>query len=321
MNNRQPLVTVVIPVFNGEKFLSSCLESVCSMTYRNLEVIVVDDGSTDSTADIITQWALNDSRLKLVQQANAGPSAARNTGIEQAAGQYIMFVDADDIVAPWLVTHLMQLIVHHGSDGAITRFGHTCGAMTTDPARSATGCTKGRSVAADMLYQRRYAHTPYAMLLDRKLLGDNRFKQGILFEDMELMPRLMYKASKIATSDAVGYMYRYNPASLLHRFKPQLFDCLQVTASLVDYFENEGDRELTAAARDRALNAAFYSLRLAAHRPQYHGTVMKPCWEYIKKWRMRSLFDPHVRLKTRLGIIASLPGLWLMKLLTPKPKQ
>ena len=93
-----PLISVVIPVYNAEKFLSKCLEHLIHQTYQNLEIIIVDDGCTDNTADVYNHYAKLDKRIKILNQKNAGPSAALNNGLKNANGQYVHFHDHDDYV-------------------------------------------------------------------------------------------------------------------------------------------------------------------------------------------------------------------------------
>lgn len=96
----KPGISIVVPAYNCEKYIAACLESIMVQTFRDYEVLVVDDGSTDHTEDILDEFAKTDRRIRLFRQENAGPSAARNTGIRNAAGEYIMFCDADDTITP-----------------------------------------------------------------------------------------------------------------------------------------------------------------------------------------------------------------------------
>ena len=93
-----PIVTVIIPVYNVEKFLDRCVQSVVNQTYKNLEIILVDDGSPDNCPAMCDEWSRKDSRIKVVHKRNAGLGMARNTGIENANGKYIFFFDSDDYV-------------------------------------------------------------------------------------------------------------------------------------------------------------------------------------------------------------------------------
>ena len=95
--NNTPKVSVIIPVYNVEKYLQKCLDSVINQTYKNLEIICVDDGSPDNSGGILDAYAQNDSRIIVIHQENAGVSAARNRGLDAATGEYIAFVDSDDV--------------------------------------------------------------------------------------------------------------------------------------------------------------------------------------------------------------------------------
>lgn len=97
MNN--PLITIVVPVYNAEKYLNRCIDSIVNQTYQNLEIILVDDGSPDKCPQMCDEWAKKDSRIKAIHKENAGAGMARNTGIEKATGRYILFVDSDDYIA------------------------------------------------------------------------------------------------------------------------------------------------------------------------------------------------------------------------------
>ena len=102
-----PLVSIVVPIYNTAKYLLACLDSIINQTYQNLEIILVDDGSTDDSYQIAKDYAKNDPRIKLIHQKNAGQSAARNHGIERATGEYIGFIDSDDLVAKDFVEQLL----------------------------------------------------------------------------------------------------------------------------------------------------------------------------------------------------------------------
>ena len=102
----RPLVSVVIPVYNVEKYLRECVDSVINQTYRQIEIILIDDGSTDSGGDICEKYALIDSRIKLIHQENQGLGHARNVGMGEATGKYVIFLDSDDY---WKLTALEEL--------------------------------------------------------------------------------------------------------------------------------------------------------------------------------------------------------------------
>lgn len=111
-----PLISVVIPVYNIEEYLERCVNSVCQQTYSNLEIILVDDGSTDGSGRLCDKLAEKDERIKVFHKENGGSSSARNLGLLQAKGEYIGFVDSDDYVSPQMYELLSNAIKKHGAD-------------------------------------------------------------------------------------------------------------------------------------------------------------------------------------------------------------
>lgn len=112
----EPLISVIIPVYNSEKYLPKCLNSVINQTYRNLEIILIDDGSTDSSGEICDEYAMRDSRIVCVHQPNGGVSKARNRGLSMAHGDYVNFPDSDDYLDADAFEYLMSKIIEHGCD-------------------------------------------------------------------------------------------------------------------------------------------------------------------------------------------------------------
>ena len=105
-----PKISVIIPVYDTEEFLSRCLDSVLCQTHRDLEVILIDDGSTDASGALCDEYAEKDTRIQVIHQENSGSSAARNTGLEAACGDYIGFVDSDDWLEPDMYAYLLDLL-------------------------------------------------------------------------------------------------------------------------------------------------------------------------------------------------------------------
>ena len=109
-------ISVIIPVYNVEAYLERCLNTVCGQSYKNLEIILVDDGSTDNCLQICEEFAERDDRIKVIHQSNQGVSAARNTGLDAATGDYIAFVDSDDYIHPEMYERLYSLLKKHDAD-------------------------------------------------------------------------------------------------------------------------------------------------------------------------------------------------------------
>ena len=122
MTKNNPLISIIIPVYNTAKYLPRCLDSVLKQTYQNLEIIVVDDGSTDNSPKIIKEYATKDNRIKVIHQKNAGLSAARNTGITKATGKYISFVDSDDEISHNMIKKLFDVLQRNNTDISVCSF-------------------------------------------------------------------------------------------------------------------------------------------------------------------------------------------------------
>lgn len=123
------LISVIVPIYKTEPFLRKCLDSIVKQTYENIEIILVDDGSTDNCGVICDEYAAQDRRIKVIHQANAGVSAARNAGLESASGDWIGFVDSDDFIEPDMYEYLLNLAQENGAD--LTQ----CGVFWEEPGR------------------------------------------------------------------------------------------------------------------------------------------------------------------------------------------
>ena len=116
------LISVIVPVYNSEKYVNRCIDSILNQTYENLEVILIDDGSSDGSLKICESWAEKDNRIKILKQKNSGVSSARNLGIENASGDYVAFVDNDDWLRPEMYETMLSLAEKEKSDVTVCKF-------------------------------------------------------------------------------------------------------------------------------------------------------------------------------------------------------
>ena len=217
-------VSVIIPVHNVAPYLDACVGSVLKQRETSLEVILIDDGSTDGSERLCDDWADRDPRVRTFHKPGRGSSVARNTGIDQARGAFLTFVDADDVVSPDLVSELLRLATEAGADIVLAEF-----AAFTGPAEAAftdlsTADPKVTVSSADeALYTvicGRPHWGPFARLFRRDLFdAETRFPPGLLHQDLALTPRVFHRASICARTDAVLYAYRERPGSVTDRTK------------------------------------------------------------------------------------------------------
>lgn len=199
------LVSVITPAYNAEKYIAQTLDSILASTHRDIEVIVVDDGSTDGTAAIINKYAQADSRVHYITQANGGPCRARNNAIEHAQGQYILPVDADDLIAPWLIEELVRLIDSQPDVKVVMPRGEFIGARTglwKLPPFSIGLLARRNMICATALYRRD----------DWARVGGYDEEIGAL-EDWCFWIAMLKDGGNVLTTDRVGLQYRIHEGS------------------------------------------------------------------------------------------------------------
>lgn len=300
------LISVIIPVYNVERYLAACLDSILSQSYRNLEVIIIDDGSTDFSLKIAETYSEKDDRIKVFSQENLGLSEARNHGLRVATGDYVTFVDSDDELLKDSLELMVTMLNQHSAqivEGKTIR-----GEYPTyyPPDRHIKIQVFSPSEAiADVLYQHDLLPSVCGKLYLKSLFDDLTFEKGILYEDLNIFYKIIERASKIILMNYPVYFYRENDFSILHTWKPQRLDVLKVTENLEDYIK-EKYPDLIPAAKDRRLSANFNMFALCS----MHGDKenAKKCWEHIKQNRHQSLFNPKVRKKNKAGILLSYLG-------------
>lgn len=239
-------ISVIVPAYQAELFLENCLESICCQTYDNLEILVIDNGSTDQTGEIADKMADADSRIRVIHEENLGVSGARNTGIEQATGAYLTFVDADDRICPKMIETLYRALCTNGCDVAGCDFFMTdTYDVPKEPAEAdeAVGNTTdtGQNQKESVLYEEAellngsefIKHRLFdgdsrcwSKLYSRDSIGDTRFRQGLTIgEDMLFVLEIMQKNIKTVHLPYPGYYYYHNPEGAMEAaFQPSYMD-------------------------------------------------------------------------------------------------
>ncbi len=206
------LISVIVPVYNVESYVAECIESIQNQTYMNLEIILVNDGSTDASGDICDQYAAYDERIQVIHKENAGVSAARNTGIESANGDYIGFVDSDDYIAPTMYEDMLKLMAEHDLDII------ECTAFRNNGDINIEGCNDGsleifnRDEALKMAMYDCFVAV-WSQLYKRRVISDVRFPVGRKFEDSAVSYLFIANTKRVGHINRCLYYYRLNPNS------------------------------------------------------------------------------------------------------------
>ena len=302
------MVSIIIPAYNVKNFIGPCIESALSQTYKDLQIIVVNDGSTDGTDKVLGEHSAKWPQINVYSQSNKGLSEARNTGLDHADGEWVVFLDGDDCLLPNAVDTLLTTANRY--DASIA-----CGAFVTDfhyklKKSYPTRALDAETAIVNTLYQKRgFFNSAWAKIYRRSLFENIRFRPGINYEDMDVFYLLYKKAGRIAYTDCPVLYYRTNPSSILHSFTSRRLDVLDVTRRIEEWASTRS-RLLQRAAAERRRSAAFNILGLILAndcRESYADSIEK-CRNIIRQKRFASLADPRVRLKNKAGILASFLG-------------
>ena len=212
-----PLISIIVPTYNVEKYIRTCIESILAQTYRNIEVIIVNDGSTDQSLAVISDLICSHHNIKVINQKNQGLSVARNTGIDAATGKYIAFVDADDKIKPDFVSSLYQIADKTGADIVRGSFRDFNGNIPKGWVPDFNVPTNG-TIVLDQFLSSNISFVVWSSIYRLDFINSNhiRFTPGILFEDADFTIRAYMLAKLVATSPEPNYAYRINrPGSIL----------------------------------------------------------------------------------------------------------
>lgn len=248
----QPLISVIIPVYKTEAYLTACVESVLAQTYQNFEIILVDDESPDNCPQMCDAFAARDNRIRVIHQENGGLSSARNAGIEIARGEYLAFLDSDDLWTPNFLERLYRAIEETGADFAVCMFQRFCGDMpTADPKPANTEALSQRQ-AFDCLFNIRNENMVVApnKLYRRHIFDSIRYPVGKLHEDEAVIHQVIGSAERVAWVAEEHYLYRQAPNSITNaKFSLKRLDEMYAKEQRIAYFEERGMQDLADRTR------------------------------------------------------------------------
>src|SRR5699024_9306920 len=210
----RPLLSVLIPVYNVAAYLEECLTSVVNQTLKDLQIILIDDGSTDASAEIAARFAAQDERIQLIHQEHRGLGAVRNRGVRLARGAYLTFLDSDDTLPRGALRALVDSLEHSGADlaiGGIARIQPDGSYRTTQWVRDLHDRDRHTSVAEEPALLRDYFTWNKVYRTDFFTRHGFRFREGVLFEDQPVITEILYRATAIDVLAQTTYHYRIRP--------------------------------------------------------------------------------------------------------------
>jgi len=249
MEKTGELVSIIVPVYQVKEYLDSCVQSLRSQTYRDIEIILIDDGSADGSGRLCDQYAKEDVRIKVLHQKNKGLSGARNEGLRLAAGEYIAFVDSDDVVSPDFIEELYTIMKEYHAQIAVCSYekGNRAVFEHGNGRKDKKYCINAKKMLVQWHGKRKKVETVvWNKLYHRSVFGceTDIFPEGKLHEDVYVSHLLVNNAERIAVTSRRLYFYRIRTGSIkMSRVtKESVKQNLDAQRTRMDFFRKEGMR-------------------------------------------------------------------------------
>lgn len=258
MDNNLPLISVIVPVYKVEKYLDRCVESIVNQTYKNLEIILVDDGSPDNCPQMCDEWSKKDKRIRVIHKKNGGLSDARNAGIDCATGEYISFVDSDDNLHVDFLSVLYNSLIKNKATISICDFKRFDNEMDV--------MTKIEFPLVENIYtnveacKMQYTHdnikfvTAWGKIYNMKLFSELRYPVSKIHEDEFVTFQAFYNSEQIVAINYPLYYYRNNENSIMNqKFTLKGYDIIEALEFRNEYYEEKEEKELVNLTHNKIL--------------------------------------------------------------------
>lgn len=278
-------VSIVIPVYNVEKYLNKCINTVINQSFKDLEILLVDDGSTDNSGKICDEFALTDNRIKVIHKANGGLSDARNVGIENATSEWITFIDSDDYVSEDYVEYLFQLVNQYNADISIATFTYVTNNKKIEKSTGSVYVMNTETALKRMLMNDGFDMGAWGKMYRTKYFIDIKYPVGKLFEDSGTTYKLVDKATKIVFGSKPIYFYINRDDSIVNStFNPRKLDLIEMNLEMMDFIK-QFYPEIESAAKRRVLWAYFSTLNqvVSSKNKKTISQFAPPLVKYIKE--------------------------------------
>src|SRR5699024_2762769 len=264
-------ISIIIPVYNVEDYLERCLKSITSQTYKNLEIILINDGSTDRSGELCDIYKKKDSRIEVIHKENSGQSAARNMGLDIASGDYIAFVDSDDWIEEGIYEHCINLFGSYDCDviDFECQFKNSYSEKTILNNNEQIEVNEGKEILRAYLKKGQTRKAPFTVwrkIYKSNLFNSIRFPEGKINEDIVTNYKLLFKCNKIIYTKKIGYFYfQDNVSTTRDELKKRDFDLLDASEELVRLTENENYKDIKYLANVKLARSYFTLLTKIAY--------------------------------------------------------
>ena len=307
-HKEQPLITVIIPVYNIMEYLPRCVKSVCGQTYPNLEILLVDDGSTDGTGALCDELGQTDARIRVLHKPNGGSSSARNLGLDNAGGEYIGFVDSDDYISPQMYELLYEAMEKYqvrvtqiGRD-ELDEQGKRLPDICVPPA--AEERIDSKKFLRELLMHRGDCSF-CTKLFHRSVLEGKHFPVGVLNEDFHFLVQLLPEIGDVVSLPEQTYHVFYRVGSNSRKKDREQFsrvfaDSVRNADMVLQYIDASDKELMKVAVRFGIFQRIEYLLHIPISQMRRDNTFYRQVVHNLRKNYFAGLFNPYLTVKNKL---------------------
>lgn len=310
------MISVIVPVYNVEKYLDECIKSIVNQKYKQLEIILVNDGSTDNSYEICKKWSKKDSRITIIDKENGGLSSARNAGLDSANGDYIAFIDSDDYIDPHMFEDMREIFNRNQVSAVIcpleTFIDGTSSKKLFLPLKKEGLITSKQYIK--YILQHKADNAVCNKLYKKSDISNLRFESGIINEDIIFNVDFFLNTDSVFSLKKPYYKYRLRPGSITQQANPKLFDfiknSLSIKETIQNRYEHEFDKEINGYIYHEISNFISTIEKYNAHEQFANEIVF--CLNFLKQNRVDFIFNRncHIRPRIKLLFVLLFPDLF-----------
>ncbi|MCQ2514338.1 MAG: glycosyltransferase [Ruminococcus sp.] len=257
------LISIIVPIYKAEAYLDKCIQSIAQQTYKNIEIILVDDESPDKCPEICDKWAAKDNRVIVIHKPNGGVSSSRNTGLARTNGEYIAMVDSDDYISENMIERLYIALKNNDADLSLCDFDK--GKEENYIFDNTTA--ENEIIDAKTALERSYIDShkalqyiaPWGKLYKKSLFDNLEYPNGKIFEDIYITHQILCRCNKIVVIDSImTYYFQHSDSIMNKKFHIGKLDYLDASKSRIEFFKNNNFTELSEIAYDEYLHSLIW---------------------------------------------------------------
>ena len=285
-------ISVIVPVYNVEKYLNRCIDSILAQTFTDFELLLIDDGSTDNSGKLCDEYAAKDKRVRVFHKENGGAASARNMGLTEASGEYIAFIDSDDWVDRTYLEVLFRICVENGVD--LGCCGHQTTAEYTIKADIKENSITIYTPEEFWCYSQSNAAIVWGKLFAKKLFDGVRFPEGVIIEDELTTHKAIFQCQKLVCADAVLYYYFVNESSVMHtKWSTKNLVAFQAYREQCEFFLEHGFLEAFKCSNRAYVFMIYFmfceSVVVPKEYKKYKRITLRRWKQDFKRWRKSDL--------------------------------